>query len=284
MNEREPLRAAAGAGHDHRTVRVDGVRLAYDDSGGDGTPLVCLHAVGHGAGDSAPFRARQHEQFRVLALDWPGHGRSESDHQPTSAARYAALLAGFVDALELPPPIIVGNSIGGAAAVRFAAAHPDRVRALVLCNPGGFAFTGLFKRGFTRALAAIFARGAAGARWFPRFWRRLCERVLATPAAAEQRDRIIAAGAELAPLLRDAWRSFGDRDDGLQPLLPSLRLPVLVTWSRGDPVNPLWVNRAAIRLLPDARLQTFAGGHAPFLETPDAFDAAFADFVAELRS
>ena len=342
-NERS-LRAACGVGRGHRSVIVDGVRLAYEDSGADNAeradstaradddadrlehaddadrferaadadrsaladhadrpplvchadrsafadhadrpPLVCLHAVGHGAGDSAAFRARHAHHFRTLALDWPGHGRSDADSAPPSAARYAALLAGLLDALALPPAVLIGNSIGGAAAVRLAAARPDRVRALVLCNPGGFTRPSFVKRAYTRALAWIFARGAGRARWFPRFWRAFCARVLATPAAAEQRDRIIAAGPEMAPLLRDAWRNFAAPDDALHPLLPSLACPVLVTWSLGDPVNPLFVNRGAIRLFRDGRLHTFAGGHAPFLEVPDAFDAVFATFIQELR-
>src|SRR5262249_20727189 len=111
----QPLRSRAGTSPRHHSLMLDGVRLAYDDDGA-GPPLVCLHAVGHGAGDSAPFRARYRDRFRVLALDWPGHGNSDGDVAPTSAERYAGLLAHFIDTLALDPVVLVGNSIGGAAA------------------------------------------------------------------------------------------------------------------------------------------------------------------------
>jgi 4,5:9,10-diseco-3-hydroxy-5,9,17-trioxoandrosta-1(10),2-diene-4-oate hydrolase len=121
-------------------MSVGGVELAYDDDG-EGPALVCLHAIGHGASDftrlCAPLRAR----WRVLALDWPGQGRSAPDRVPASAERYATLLAELLDRLGIESAAIVGNSIGGAAAIRWAAEHPGRVRALVLENPGGLAAT-----------------------------------------------------------------------------------------------------------------------------------------------
>ncbi len=54
-----------------------------------------------------------------------------------SAVRYGDLLGGFLDAVGIEQAVLLGNSIGGAAAVRLAAAQPVRVRALVLANPGG---------------------------------------------------------------------------------------------------------------------------------------------------
>ena len=73
----------------------------------------------------------------MIAVDWPDHGNSSADPQPPSAARYEALLAGLLDDLGIDDAVLIGNSIGGAAALRYAASHPGRVRGLVLANPGG---------------------------------------------------------------------------------------------------------------------------------------------------
>jgi pimeloyl-ACP methyl ester carboxylesterase len=276
----EPRRAAVGAAPG-RTVEVDGVRLAYDDEG-RGETIVCTHAVGHGAGDFAGFRARHRDRFRVVALDWPGHGRSAGDRVPTGSARYGELLARALDALGIERTILLGNSIGGAAALRVAAARPERIRGVVAANPGGLVPDGVQKRVFTRAVARFFAAGARGARWYPWAFRALYRRVLSEPPAAEQRARIVASGAEVAPILAAAWRSFGEADDDLSPLLPRIACPVLVTWSVGDRLNPLGLNRPGIARLAHGRLETFPGGHAPFLECPEAFDAALERFVREL--
>jgi pimeloyl-ACP methyl ester carboxylesterase len=274
-------RSVVGAGAAHRSIVVDGVRLAYDDEG-SGEAVVCLHALAHGASDFAGFRARHRDRLRVLALDWPGQGRSADDRQPPSSARYADLLAGVLDGLRLERVVLLGNSIGGGAALRVAAAHPDRVRGVIAANPSGLVPYGLQKRLFARAVAGFFARGARGAGWYPRAFAALYRSVLSEAPAAEQRQRIIATGREMAPLLAAAWRSFTEPADDLAAVLPRIACPTLITWSLGDRLNPLSFNRRGIARLRHGRLETFAGGHAPFLERPEAFDAAFARFIGEL--
>lgn len=276
-----PQRAAVGAGPGARSVVVDGVRLTYDDEGG-GDVVVCLHALAHGARDFAAFRARHRDRLRIIALDWPGHGGSAADRVPPSSARYANLLAGVLDALHIERAVLLGNSIGGGAALRVAAAQSARVRGVIAANPSGLVPYGLQKRLFTRAVSAFFARGARGARWYPRAFAALYRGVLSAPPAAEQRTRIVATAREMAPLLAAAWRSFGERADDLSDVVPHIACPTLITWSLGDALNPLSFNRAGIARIPQARLETFIGGHAPFLECPPAFDAAFNRFLAAL--
>ena len=274
-------RAAVGATAPWGDLKMDGVRLAYDDEG-SGEVILCTHAVGHGAGDFAGFRARHRDSYRVIALDWPGQGGSGADRLPPSAARYGDLLGGAIEALGLDRVVLLGNSIGGAAALRAAATHPERVRGVIACNPGGLVAHGLQKRLFTAAMAAFFARGARGGALSRRAFAAMYRGVLSEAPAAEQRARIVATWPEVAPLLAAAWRSFGQPDDDLSPILPRIGCPVLVTWSTGDRLNPLTFNRPGIASLRHGELVTFRGGHTPFLECPQEFDAAFAGFMAAL--
>lgn len=276
-------RAAVGATAPWREVTVDGVRFAFDDDG-TGPALVCLHAIGHGAADFARLRARLRARFRVLALDWPGHGNSGADHVPASAGRYADLLGRFLDAAGVERAVLIGNSIGGAAAVRFAAAHPERVQALVLENPGGLDRVDRLARLVTGIMARFFAAGARGAWWYPRAFAAYYRLVLPRPAAAAQRARIVAAAREIAPVLRDAWRSFGQSDADVRALAPVIRCPVLFAWAERDRVVQLERNLPTIRRFSRARLETFPAGHAPHLETPEAFEIAVERFVQGLAS
>jgi pimeloyl-ACP methyl ester carboxylesterase len=293
----EPLRAALGADPlSGRTIDVDrvrladddvdGVRLAYDDEG-QGPVVLCLHSIAHGARDYAPLRERLRGRCRVIALDWPGHGRSGEDRAPASAARYAEIAERFADALGLRDVVLIGNSIGGAVAIRLAAKRPDVVRALVLADAGGLDRVDFVTRMVTGAMARFFAAGARGARWFPRAFALYYGVVLSGPDAAEQRARIVAASREMAPGLAEAWRSFGEADADLRDLAASLACPVLVAWAKRDRVLQLWRSRPAIRRIPGARLELFDGGHTPFLECPDEFAAtlgAFLDGLPPARS
>lgn len=274
-------RSAVGARAPWREAVVGGVRLAYDDDGA-GPALVCLHAIAHGAGDFAGVRERLCARWRVLALDWPGHGNSGDDPIPASAARYAELLAAFLDTVGIEQAVVLGNSIGGAAAIRYAAAHPTRVRALVLANPGGLDRFDVLTGPMTRGMARFFAAGANGARWYPRAFATYYRFVLSQPAAATQRARIVASAVEVAPVLAHAWRSFGAPEADLRGLAPRITCPVLFTWATGDRINQLKRCRPAIQRFPNGRLETFRGGHAAFLEDLDAFGAALERFLSSL--
>lgn len=262
------------------TIEVDGVRLAYSRVG-RGPSVVCLHAVGHGARDFDAFAERVSDQFEVVCIDWPGQGRSGGDAKAPSAARYAELLSGALAQLKIERPILLGNSIGGTAAILYAASHP--VRALVLCNSGGLVgVTGEVAR-VCNFMSRFFAGGARGAWWFKRaFWAYYTFLVLPSAAARAQRKRIIAAGYEVAPVLRDAWLSFGKPAADVRGVAAALDTPIWVAWATGDKVIPLKRCLPAIQAMKAARLTKFGGGHAAFLERPRQFARAFTAFAATL--
>jgi pimeloyl-ACP methyl ester carboxylesterase len=275
-------RAAVGASAAAREVSVDGVRLAYDDDG-QGAAIVCLHAIGHGAGDFARLRARLRDRYRVVALDWPGQGRSGVDAVPPSAARYAELLDGVLDGLGIDRAVLVGNSIGGAAALRYAASRPQRVRALVVENAGGLDRPDWLSRLAISGMVRFFGAGARRAGWYPAAFAAYYRMVLPSRAAAAQRARIVASACEIAPLLHDAWRGFGEPSADLRGLVDAVRCPVLFAWAVRDRFIQLRRSLPSIQRFARARLERFKAGHAAHLETPDAFEAALERFLSELE-
>jgi 4,5:9,10-diseco-3-hydroxy-5,9,17-trioxoandrosta-1(10),2-diene-4-oate hydrolase len=276
------LREHTGAREPYFTCQVDGLTLSYNDEG-QGPPVVCLHAIGHGAADFAAFSRRLADRYRVIALDWPGQGRSTDDRVPPSAVRYAAILRDFLDALALDRVVLVGNSIGGAAALRLAADSPDRVSALILENPAGLEPQDPLLHAATSAMATFFSAASTGARWHRLVFQGYYRLVLPSAPAHQQRARIVAAGAELAPLLAQAWRGFARRQGDLSMLGPAIRCPTLFAWAMRDFFVHLHRSRAAIARFPYARLQKFSAGHCPHLETPDEFAAAVVSFLCEIH-
>jgi len=236
--------------------------------------------------EQSPDLATAERWQKVLNALNSGEMPPADERQPPSAARYADLLDGWLAALGVVRPVLVGNSIGGAAAIRYAASHPDRVAALVLENPGGLAPTDdAVARAALAAMVRFFAAGARGAWWFRRAFAayyRLA--VLTGAAAAPQRQRVVASAAEIAPLLYAAWRGFASADADLRPLAPRITCPVLFAWATGDRFVQLRRSLPAIRQVPGARLERFACGHAPHLERSAAFEAAVARFLAEVAA
>jgi pimeloyl-ACP methyl ester carboxylesterase len=275
-------RAAVGAQEPRSYLSVDSVRLSYTDSGGDGPVLLCLHAIGHGARDFEDLSRRLSPQYRVIALDFPSQGNSGPDYQPASGTRYAELLDAFIQQLNLKSITLLGNSIGGAAAIRYTQSHPNRVRALVLCDSGGMGPPDRMGRIFIGIFVQFFAAGRRGAIWYPWAFERYYRKVLKQYPAREERERIARSAYEIAPVLEQAWKSFGEQNENLLPILHEIRCPVFLAWAKDDFVLPLKLNEKAFEQFPDHHLEVFEGGHAAFLEDPVRFEESLRAFLGGL--
>lgn len=247
---------------------------------GRGEPVVCLPAAGHDALDFAPLAERLGAAFEFICIEWPGHGQSSPDRVPAGAARYSELVEAALRRLDVRHPILIGNSIGGAVAMKYAARH--EVRALVLCDSAGLVAIDATVAKFCRLFSRFFAAGARGAWWFKPLFSLYYRNVLLGRAAVAQRRRIVASAYRVAPVLAQAWRSFGEPAADIRDLAAQLTVPIWVAWARRDHVIPLRRCRPAIARLPHASLDVFEGGHSAFLEQPDEFAAKFAQFVSRL--
>jgi pimeloyl-ACP methyl ester carboxylesterase len=175
-----------------------------------------------------------------------------------------------VEHLGIEDPVIIGCSIGGAAAIEYASRYP--VRALVLANPGGLVVPSEKISAACRTLARFFAAGARGAWWFGLAYAASYRMVLPWPSAARQRSRIIGAGHENAAVLAAAWSMFADPETADQRRAAiALDAPVLFTWAMHDRINPFKASEATIAEMKQACVVKFNGGHAAFLEQPRQF-------------
>jgi len=280
------LAAAVGVQPPFSMIDCGGTALAVARRG-QGQAVLCLHATGHGGRDFEGFAERVVPQgFEVIAVDWPGQGNSPADTQAAGAERYADLLESLVPQLfpDGRRPIVLGCSIGGAAAIVFAARRPDLVRALVLADPGGLAPLDRVAKLFIGAMVRLFRAGARGHWWFPRAFAAYYRMVLPAPAAAAQRARIVAAAPQTAGVLAQAWQSFGEAGADIRALLPRLSMPVFFAWAKQDRIIAWSRSRAAVESVKHAQVQHFTGGHAAFLEDPDAFAGAFVAFARGIEA
>ncbi len=276
-------RSALGAQPPLRKVEVDGVVLAMHDSG-QGEAIVCLHAAGHGARDFEGLAAALSDRYRVIAIDLPGHGRSSADPRRPSYARYVQLLDGVLRALSLERVVLLGNSLGGGIALAYAAAHPEHVRGLVLCDPAGLVPVDLSIRWGTRLMAGFFACGRFGGAVYRFVFGVYYQLVLRTAAAAAQRARIVRASNALAGITATVWRTFGTAQADLRSCAERVRCPVLFAWAKRDLLVRLAASRPALARFPEAELVTFRGGHTPFLECPDALFPVLEGFLGRLET
>jgi 4,5:9,10-diseco-3-hydroxy-5,9,17-trioxoandrosta-1(10),2-diene-4-oate hydrolase len=260
-------------------ITVDGVRLAVDRVG-QGPTVVCLTAICHDAADFDPLAARLGAAFEFVRLEWPSHGRSGPDHAPASPARYAELVGMALDALGIERPILIGNSIGGAAAILVASRRP--VAGLVICDSGGLVEVNATVRRACRLGASFFRAGERGRGWFGTAFGLYYRLVLPSSSARAQRERIVRGAYATARSAREAWESFGRPEADIRAVAARLNAPVWAAWAKKDRVIPLHLCRVAIEAIPGVAISLFDGGHSAFLEQPDAFAEGFRAFAARL--
>ncbi len=116
-------------------VEVDGERIHYVERG-EGRPIVMLHGLGGSLHHMRrPLMDAFGPGYRVIAPDRPGSGYSTRRSGEGRLSEHARFVIGFLDALGLERPLLVGHSLGGAIALATALAHPDRVAGLALIAP-----------------------------------------------------------------------------------------------------------------------------------------------------
>jgi naphthoate synthase len=274
-----------------RALRVDvGGHALYVEVGGDGPPALLLHGfTGSVRTLDAVARGLRAAGHRTIAVDALGHGRSDA---PDGVAAYTLEravddLARVLDAVGAPRAALLGYSLGGRTALGFAAAHGERVTALVLvgASPGiADPETRATRRRDDEALAATILRDgvpAFVARWMaqPLF---VSQARLGPAALAEAREQRLANRAHGLAL---SLRGLGT---GAQPplheALGRLELPMLLVVGEEDAkFRAIAAEMAA--LAPRARIAVVArAGHAAHLESPEEFLAQVCSFLAPLRS
>jgi 3-oxoadipate enol-lactonase len=113
---------------------VNGQRIRYDDTGGDGMPVVLSHGFLMDREMFAPQVEALAPEFRVITWDERGFGETEFDGQPFTYWDSADDCLGLLDHLGIERAVLGGMSQGGFLSMRAALRHPDRVRALVLID------------------------------------------------------------------------------------------------------------------------------------------------------
>ncbi|MFI7671780.1 4,5:9,10-diseco-3-hydroxy-5,9,17-trioxoandrosta-1(10),2-diene-4-oate hydrolase [Nocardia sp. NPDC049526] len=269
------------------------LRLHYHEAGvGNGPTIVLLHGGGPGASSwsnfarNIPVLARE---FHVLAVDQPGFGLSD---KPTEHPQYfvhsASALKDLLDALEITGRVhLLGNSLGGGTAVRFALDYPDRAGKLVLMGPGGLSVN-LFAPDPTEGVKNLAKFNYEPTRENLEAFLRIMvfDQSLITDELIDERFASASTPEALAAT-RAMGKSFAGADFEQGMIWRDayrLRQPVLLIWGREDRVNPLDGALVATKMIPRVQLHVFGGcGHWAQLEKFDEFNRLATDFLAGVK-
>ena len=258
-----------------RETEAGGKRLRYLDLGkGDGPPVVFVHGFGADLNTwmfNQPVLAEKH---RTVALDLSGHGGS------TKVLDFALDPAGFsadvdhvLTALGIDRVHLVGHSMGGAVAIAFASAQPERVASLTLIAPAGLGseINAAFIDGFAKMERRRDAQEVL--RLLVHDPNLLSRAMVEDVLRYKRLDGVATALQALA----DAWFPNGAQRNLLTDLLTALPMPAQIIWGREDQIIPAAQGKTLSDKLPVHILDNT--GHLPHMEKSAEVNRLIARFV-----
>lgn len=251
---------------------LPGVHLWYTDTGGNGVPVILMHA-GSGTSESWVYQlpAFTAAGYRCIAYDRRGMGRSQPDPAGEQPGYVSDDLHRLADHLGLGPMHVAATAAGGGGAVDFALTHPDRLRSLVVADSGmggvpDQEYLDYVERARPPALRALpvelreLSASYRGAD--PEGTRRWIE--------IERASR--AQGQHGTGQRRHNELTFA--------LLEKLRVPTLVVAGDADQATPPSQLRMFAAHIPNCRFATVPeAGHAAFWEQPETWNRIVLEFI-----
>jgi pimeloyl-ACP methyl ester carboxylesterase len=278
--------ASAAVASELTVVRAAGLNVVLR---GDGSapPLVLLHGLAERCQVFdwlAPLLA---PQLRLVAIDLPGFGASPPlPGGGFDLGEVCRRVEAAIAELGLVRPAMLGHSLGGGVAVRYAAERPGTLRALALIAPAGLIATGAVRPSWRRPRMHAAGRSVIRvatpliAAW-PGLRRRAFARVVGDPATL---DRALARELLMGAAMGRSTPAAGIEIvyAGLRDRIDALTLPVLVVWGERDHVVAPRYAAMLRDALPDGRLLFMPRiGHVPMCEAPDAVATALLHLFQE---
>lgn len=208
--------------------------------------------------------------YRLITWDLRGHGQTDSPEDPAqySEALTIADMRGLLDLLGVDKAVVGGLSLGGFMSLAFYVAHPDRVRALVLCDTGPGYRNPEARAGWNRSAerrATAFEEKDLAA--------------LGASAEVQATGRYHRSAQGLAHAARGMLAQFDSR---VIDCLPEIKVPTLIiVGEKDEPFRgaseymAAKIPGASLEVIPDA-------GHAANIDQPDAFNRVLVAFLGSL--
>lgn len=267
--------------HQHETM-ISGQRVAWYESGSSGQPILFVHGNSlSGLCFQRQLESQLGEQYRLIALDLPGHGASAPALNPDTTCTlpgYAALITSFIKQLGIEDAVMVGWSLGG---------HILLEAASLLDKAAGFMIFGTPPIGKPMA-ADAFKPHPLGHLLFTSD---LCEEDAANLVASYFSSDRQAADIFTEAIMKTDGRGRalllqslleGNYSDEVA-LVGNLAKPLAIIHGEADQfVNPAYIQQLQIPTLWRGATKVIAGaGHAPHWEKPAQFNRLVEEFVSE---
>lgn len=249
-------------------ILIDGLNIEYTEEG-SGIPVLLLHGWNSSFDVYKGIFAALKDRCRLVALNFPGCGKSDTMESPWNLDDYCQFVLKFMKELGLENPIMIGHSHGGRVILKMAASGLANPPKIVLLDSAGL-------------IPKKSAKQKFRAKSF-----KVIKRVLTLPVIKNYSESLLdkarrhygSADYNAAPeVLRKTMVSLVNTD--LRNIIHNISCPTLLIWGENDTATPLSDAKIIESLIPDAGLCVIEGaGHYSFCEQPYKTAAILNSFI-----
>lgn len=246
-------------------LAVNGVTLNYETTG-DGPVVLLTHGFSFTGGMWDGQRDVLAPKYRLITWDARGHGKTESPDDPSQYS--ADLTVGDIKALldheGAGKAVVGGHSMGGYMSLAFYNAHPEAVRALVICNSGPGFRKVESREGWNKTAESQASRYDDAAKESP---------------SGDAPYKVHRSAKCLAHAARGM---LAHADGRVIEILPDIQVPTIIIIGDGDE-NFLGASNYMSTKIPNARLEVIKdAGHNANMDQPEVFNGILLDFLDSL--
>lgn len=246
-------------------INIEGISIHYQQSKVSSrvqTTIIFVHGAG-GTWKNWAYQLSGIEGYNLIALDLPGHGRSEGS--PADVIKnYSEFIGSFVKALNITQFIIAGHSMGGAIGMEFALTYPDALIGLIIVDSGA-------RLRVNPKTLEVLSRGVHPIENIHYSYSRDISEVVLKQAVEEMRK--IPTGVFLADFKACDGFNILDR-------VKTINLPALVICGEDDQMTPVKYSEFLAHELPQATISIIkSAGHMAMLEQPNLVNKSIQQFL-----
>lgn len=248
-------------------INIDGLNINYIDEG-EGSNVLLLHGWGGSIQVMMPIVNILKNKFRVVTLDLPGFGESDTPSKAWDSYDYAEFIKKFIENIGLNDIILFGHSHGGRISIILSSKY-NFIKKLLLIDSSGIIpkrklMYHIKVKSFKllKKVYMLFSRGKSSEEKLEKFYKKF--------GSVDYKESNGIMRQTMVKVI----------NDNLVDLLPSIKVPTLLLWGENDEDTPLYMGKMMEEKIPDSGLIIFKNaGHYSYVDCYEQFKAVVLTFL-----